>query len=218
MRSATRARSTRCSRSSIAARRSCARNPCFSARGSMRRSRGYSRTGSRSTGATGVPKRVRRRRAAPEGEMQPSYSATMLAATLRGRRMQDPSEFVTPLDPVIERRLERLGLNGRDGAWDDRYLVCEHILDPPLAPARQKFEAIARFSRDLIAQRWVKTRQARERDNPKRVYYLSMEYLIGRTLNNNLVNMAAHPMVEAALKREGWNLDEILEQEPDAGL
>jgi starch phosphorylase len=132
--------------------------------------------------------------------------------------MQNPSEFVTPLDPVIERRLERLGLTGRDGAWTDRYLVCEHVLDPPLAPARQKFEAIARFSRDLIAQRWVKTRQARERDNPKRVYYLSMEFLIGRTLNNNLVNMAAHPLVAAALRREGWNLDEILEQEPDAGL
>jgi glycogen phosphorylase len=142
----------------------------------------------------------------------------MLAALRQGAAMQNPSEIVMPLDPTIERRLERLGLNGRDGVWADRYVLCEHVLDPPVAPARQKFEAIARFSRDLIAQRWVKTRQARERDNPKRVYYLSMEFLIGRTLNNNLVNMAAHPLVEAALRREGWNLDEILEQEPDAGL
>src|SRR6185312_9350138 len=63
-----------------------------------------------------------------------------------------------------------------------------------------------------------KTRQTREQANPKRVYYLSMEFLIGRTLDNNLVNMAAHPLVERALRREGWDLGEILEQEPDAGL
>ena len=45
-----------------------------------------------------------------------------------------------------------------------------------------------------------------------------MEFLIGRTLNNNLMNMAADPLVERALRREGWDLAEILEQEPDAGL
>ena len=64
----------------------------------------------------------------------------------------------------------------------------------------------------------MKTRETRERANPKRVYYLSMEFLIGRTLNNNLINMAADPLVERALRREGWDLADILEQEPDAGL
>src|SRR5262249_52425042 len=80
------------------------------------------------------------------------------------------------------------------------------------------FEAIARFIRDLIAHRWVKTRQAREAANPKRVYYLSMEFLLGRTLHNNITNIAADPFVQRALAREHWDLPQILEQEPDAGL
>ena len=132
--------------------------------------------------------------------------------------MQDPAELVAMIDAALERRLERLGLHGKEDAWTDRYLMCEHVLDPPSARARQRFEAVARFSRDMIAHRWVRTRQAREQANPKRVYYLSMEFLIGRTLSNNLRNMAAHPLIERALRREGWNLPEILEQEPDAGL
>src|SRR5262245_35985676 len=121
-------------------------------------------------------------------------------------------------EDALVRRLRRLGLAEGDDEWTDRYLLCEHLLDPPSARARQRFEAIARFSRDLIAHRWVKTRETRERSNPKRVYYLSMEFLIGRTLSNNLTNMQAHPIVDRALRREGWNLQEILEQEPDAGL
>jgi starch phosphorylase len=137
--------------------------------------------------------------------------------------MQEPIEArpigaKASIDAALERRLDRLGLAGKEDAWADRYLLCEHILDPATARARQKFEAIARFSRDMLAHRWVKTRQAREQANPKRVYYLSMEFLIGRTLNNNLVNMAAHPLVERAMRHEGWDLAQILEQEPDAGL
>jgi starch phosphorylase len=132
--------------------------------------------------------------------------------------MQNLSEQGAVIDAALERRLERLGLAGKEDAWTDRYLLCEHILDPASARVRQRFEAVARFSRDMIAHRWVKTRQGRERANPKRVYYLSLEFLIGRTLNNNIMNMAAHPLVERALRREGWDLPEILEQEPDAGL
>lgn len=131
---------------------------------------------------------------------------------------QDPIAHDLQADPALERRLHRLGLTGREDTWADRYLLCEQVLDPLSAPARQRFEAVARFSRDLIAHRWLKTRQAREQANPKRVYYLSMEFLIGRALNNNLINMGAHPLVEHALQREGWTLAEILGQEPDAGL
>ena len=132
--------------------------------------------------------------------------------------MRVMAEREAVVNAALERRLQRLGLAGKEDEWTDRYLLCEHILDPPSARARQRFEAVARFSRDMIAHRWVKTRQARERANPKRVYYLSMEFLIGRALNNNLINMASHPLVERALHREGWDLAEILEQEPDAGL
>ena len=113
-------------------------------------------------------------------------------------------------DAALERRLERLGLIGKEDDWTDRYLVCEHLVDPPTARPRQRFEAVARFIRDLVAHRWVKTRQARENANPKRVYYLSMEFLIGRTLNNNMMNLAAEPLVQGAMKREGWNFPELL--------
>jgi starch phosphorylase len=121
-------------------------------------------------------------------------------------------------DPALERRLGRLSFIGKEDEWADRYLTCDHLLDPPTARARQRFEAVAHFVRDLLAHRWVKTRRARESTNPKRVYYLSMEYLIGRTLNNNMMNMAAEPLVQTALDREGWDLPELLEEEPDAGL
>src|SRR5262245_53797203 len=118
------------------------------------------------------------------------------------------------LDP----RLKLLGLTKDEDDWADRYLLCEHIVDPATARSRQRFEAIARFIRDLIAHRWVKTRSTREQANPKRVYYLSMEFLIGRALNNNIINTAADPLVQRALSREGWDFSQILEQEPDAGL
>src|SRR5262249_26252176 len=122
------------------------------------------------------------------------------------------------LTAALERRLHRLGLTGDDDAWTDRYLLCENFVDPQSARARQRFEAISRFIRDLVAHRWGKTRAACEQANPKRVYYLSMEFLLGRTLSNNIINLAADPIVRRALQREGWDFDEILEQEPDAGL
>jgi starch phosphorylase len=119
---------------------------------------------------------------------------------------------------TLERRLKQLGQTGNDDDWTDRYVLCEHVVDPSLVRSRQRFEAIARFIRDLIAHRWVKTRSTREQANPKRVYYLSMEFMIGRALNNNIINMAADPLVRRALRHEGWDLSQIVEQEPDAGL
>src|SRR5262247_275430 len=118
-------------------------------------------------------------------------------------------------DAALERRLDRLGLIGREEDWTDRYLLCEHLVDPPTALAHQRFEAVARFIRDLVAHRWVKTRQAREKANPKRIYYLSMEFLIGRTLNNNIMNLAAEPLIQRAMQHEGWDLPLLLEEEPD---
>src|SRR5262249_18517172 len=82
----------------------------------------------------------------------------------------------------------------------------------------QQFEAIGRFIRDLLAHRWIKTRQARERANPKRIYYLSMEFLIGRALSNNIINLLAEPLVQQALRRQGLTYRPIAELEPDAGL
>src|SRR5215471_496959 len=119
---------------------------------------------------------------------------------------------------ALERRLKRLGLTVEDDEWAERYLLCEHVVDPRTARLRQRFESVARFVRDLVAHRWVKTRLTRDQAKPKRVYYLSMEFLIGRALNNNIINLAADPLVQRALRREGWDLAEVFEQEPDAGL
>jgi starch phosphorylase len=122
------------------------------------------------------------------------------------------------VDAVLARRLERLGLAGHEREWTDRYLLCNHLLDPPSAKPRQKFEATSRFIRDLVAHRWAKTRSAREETNPKRIHYLSMEFLLGRTLRNNMMNLAAEPIVRRAMEQEGWNLEQLIEEEPDAGL
>src|SRR5262245_42170379 len=130
--------------------------------------------------------------------------------------MSTQLKTTTP-EPTLERRLGRLGLDS-ESYWVERYLLCDHIVDPSLARPRQQFEAIGRFIRDLLAHRWIKTRQERERTNPKRIYYLSMEFLIGRTLANNIINLRAEPLVQQALRREGLNWESIAELEPDAGL
>jgi starch phosphorylase len=122
------------------------------------------------------------------------------------------------LDTALARRLDRLGLTGHEDHWAERYVLCEHLIDPAEADSREQFEGTCRFIRDLIAHRWVKTRRAREQAAPKRIHYLSMEFLLGRTLRNNIMNLAAEPLVRHQLEQQKWNLDAIIEEEPDAGL
>ena len=120
--------------------------------------------------------------------------------------------------PALERRLERLGLAANRDQWTERYLLCEQLVDTLDATARQKFESTGRFIRDLVAHRWAKTRRERDAAAPKRIHYLSMEFLLGRTLRNNMMNLSAEPIVRHALQQQGWNLDALIEEEPDAGL
>src|SRR6202451_4625291 len=132
--------------------------------------------------------------------------------------MPTKTERQSDLDSALVRRLERLGLAGHEEEWTDRYLLCNHLLNPPTAQPRQKFEATSRFIRDLIAHRWAKTRRRREQANPKRIHYFSMEFLLGRALRNNMINLSAEPIVRRAMEQEGWNLEQLIEEEPDAGL
>src|SRR5262249_18408306 len=72
---------------------------------------------------------------------------------------------------------------------------------------------------DLLTQRWLKTQETHDKENPKRVYYLSMEFLLGRSLINNIINLGVESFVREDLcsdPRQDWAA--VLEQEPDAGL
>ena len=86
------------------------------------------------------------------------------------------------------------------------------------ATARDRFEALARSVRDILSQRWLLTEKTYEQQNPKRLYYLSMEFLIGRSLANNVTNLLLAPLANQVIEDKKLNLIEILEQEPDAGL
>lgn len=107
---------------------------------------------------------------------------------------------------------------GTDNAFYERHLVFDNVIELTSAGARERFEAVARSVRDVLAQRWVQTEQTYERANPKRVYYLSMEFLIGRSLANNVTNLLLDPLVQQAAKQKDLDWFALLEEEPDAGL
>src|SRR5215831_15161394 len=104
-----------------------------------------------------------------------------------------------------------------DGLYE-RHLLFDSVIDPATADARDRYEALARSVRDVLAQRWVRTEQTYERADPKRVYYLSMEFLIGRSLTNNITNLLLGPFVDDAVKRKSFDWLGLLEEEPDAAL
>ncbi|HEX4414134.1 MAG TPA: glycogen/starch/alpha-glucan phosphorylase [Lacipirellulaceae bacterium] len=101
----------------------------------------------------------------------------------------------------------------------DRHLVFDHVVSEQEASQRERFEAVASSLRDLLAQRWLLTQKTHDRENPKRVYYLSMEFLIGRTLVNNIINLGVEDYVQEDLQSDplqDWT--QMVEAEPDAGL
>src|SRR5262245_53222554 len=106
-----------------------------------------------------------------------------------------------------------------DSEYYDRHLVFDHVVSVEDASQRERFEAVARSLRDLLTQRWLLTQQTHDKENPKRVYYLSMEFLIGRTLVNNIINLGVEQFVRDDLQsdpRQDWK--GVVEAEPDAGL
>jgi starch phosphorylase len=109
-------------------------------------------------------------------------------------------------------------LTGSANALYERHLLFDNVVDPAATEARERYEALARSVRDVLAQRWVRTEQTYESANPKRVYYLSMEFLIGRSLTNNITNLLLSPFVSEAVKQTSRDWLGLLEEEPDAGL
>jgi len=123
----------------------------------------------------------------------------------------------------LNKLLEQYGcgpvtFSGTDDALYERHLVFDNVMRSPTIGARERFEAAARSVRDTLSQRWVRTEETYQRENPKRVYYLSMEFLIGRSLTNNITNLLLDPIVRELVKQKNIAWHELLEQEPDAGL
>jgi starch phosphorylase len=109
-------------------------------------------------------------------------------------------------------------LTGNPDALYERHLFFDNVIDPAATTARERYEAFAHSVRDVLSQRWVRTEQTYDRVNPKRVYYLSMEFLIGRSLSNNITNLLLSPFVDDKVKQTGLDWLGLLEEEPDAGL
>ena len=107
---------------------------------------------------------------------------------------------------------------GTRDALYERHLLFDNGVDPTAATMRDRFEALARSVRDILSQRWLLTEKTYLQQNCKRLYYLSMEFLIGRSLANNVANLLLDPLAKDVLQDRNLNLLEILEQEPDAGL
>jgi len=108
--------------------------------------------------------------------------------------------------------------SGHQDALYERHLLFDDIIAPAAAGAREQFEAAARSGRDVLSQRWVLTESTYDSRNPKRIYYLSMEFLIGRSLTNNVTNLLLNSFVERAVAQKNLDWLGLIEQEPDAGL
>ena len=107
---------------------------------------------------------------------------------------------------------------GTDNGLFEHHLLFDNVIPLAASNSRDRFEAFARSVRDVLSQRWTLTESTYERDDPKRIYYLSMEFLIGRSLANNVTNLLLHPLADDAVRRKNLNWIELLEQEPDAAL
>jgi glycogen phosphorylase len=90
--------------------------------------------------------------------------------------------------------------------------------DEHTATEMDRYFAVAYAVRDRMTRRWIETQQCYYKANAKRVYYLSLEFLMGKALENNLLNLGLYDNMRAALKDLGLELADLLGYEPDAGL
>ena len=106
---------------------------------------------------------------------------------------------------------------GDDGLYE-RHLIFDKVINPKFTSPREHFEAAACSIRDILSQRWIQTEETYAREDPKRIYYLSMEFLIGRSLADNTSNLLLVPHVAQLVERKKVDYLGLLEQEPDPGL
>src|SRR6185436_6446088 len=136
----------------------------------------------------------------------------------RGPRVERKAAVTTPEQLLKQYGCGPVQFSGSDDALYERHLLFDNVVSLRAAGPRDRFEAVARAVRDVLSQRWIRTEETYERQNPKRVYYLSMEFLIGRSLANNVTNLLLGPLAADVATRKGLDWLAVLEQEPDAGL
>jgi starch phosphorylase len=135
----------------------------------------------------------------------------------KGKAAAQPAR--TPTQTLLDQyECGPVPFSGMPGAFYERHVVFDHVFRLEQADPRQRFEAVAGALRDVLSQRWLKTDATYDRANPKQVYYLSMEFLIGRSLANNILNLRVEPVAREALEREKLDWAQLAEMEPDAGL
>jgi len=100
----------------------------------------------------------------------------------------------------------------------NRHLHFSQIKDRNVATPRDYYYALAETVRDHLVSRWIRTQQYYYEKDPKRVYYLSLEFYMGRTLTNTMMNLGLNATVDEALYQLGLNIEELEEIEEDAGL
>jgi glycogen phosphorylase len=135
-----------------------------------------------------------------------------MAVSLRS----DGSEKISKL--IAQYGCGTVKFTGTEEALYERHLLFDNIVDASQLSLRERFEAVARSVRDILSQRWIRTEQTYDRENPKRVYYLSIEFLLGRSLANNIENLLLDPITKQFIKEKNLDWLGLLEQEPDAGL
>jgi starch phosphorylase len=112
----------------------------------------------------------------------------------------------------------RIRFAGDDNGLYERHLTFDKVVPVASASIRDKFEAVAHSVRDLLSQRWLKTEQVYREGNVKRVYYVSLEFLIGRSLANNVANLLLDPVLKPFCRKHKLDPLAIADEEPDAGL
>jgi starch phosphorylase len=145
----------------------------------------------------------------------------------RGDRSNEETEVMASRPSAVSdagaKLLQQYGcgtipLAGTDNGFYERHLVFDNVLGPAAAGPRERFEAFARSVRDILSQRWLHTEETYDREDPKRVYYFSMEFLLGRSLANNVTNLVLTPLARQVAEQKHLDWLELVEQEADAGL
>ncbi len=130
-----------------------------------------------------------------------------------------------PTPDILSEALESKGSKAffSETSESIRDSIIHHLLsfqgrDPERSGASDIYKALAFTLRDIMVEKWIKTQKTFYAKKKKRVYYLSLEFLIGRSLGNSIINLGLYDEVKQAVSELGFSMEEIREQEEDAAL